>query len=219
MSEAIMILGDTGTGKSYSCRNLDPATTLLVSVDGKRYPFRLKGWEKLTPDNVGGSLYHPPKGAGAYSKIQNAVKTAVSNGKKVIVLDDTQFLMANEFFARAMETGYGKFTEMATKFHTMIDFAGSLPDDVTVYFMHHLEYEGESRIKVKTCGKMLDSQTNVAGKFTVCLLAQKLDEEYKFCANIPSQGIVKAPPGMFEVDPMDNDLAAIDTNIREYWGI
>jgi hypothetical protein len=217
MSEPILILGDSGAGKSFSCRNLDPATTLLVSVEGKRYPFSMKGWKKISKEEPDGSFYCPPK-VDSYAKIKAAVKAAVDNGKKTIVIDDSQFLMQNEFFNKAFEKGYDKFTSMAYNFHDLVTWGRSLPDDVTVYFLHHLEFDNESRIKVKTVGKMLDSQTNIAGKVTICIYATLKDSEYCFMSKVDNQPIIKAPPEMFE-PTMDNDLAAVDASVREYWGI
>ena len=217
MSEPILIVGESGAGKSYSCRNMDPSTTLLVSVEGKRYPFSMNGWEKMDSKTPSGSLYCPQKKT-AYAVVKKAVAAAIECGKKIIVIDDSQFLMSNEFFHRAYEKGYDKFTAMGCNFHDLIEWARTLPDDVTVYFLHHNEFENE-RMKVKTVGKMLDSQTNIPGKFTICLLASKIEDEYKFSASVDGQALIKAPPGMFEIDPMDNDLAAVDKSIREFWGI
>ena len=218
MSEPILILGDSGTGKSFSCRNLDPEKTLLVSVEGKRYPFSMKGWDKISKEEPNGSFYVPPSGTSAYAKVKKAAKVATENGKKIIVIDDSQYLMQNEFFERAWETGYDKFTHMALNFHDMLTWGRSLPDDVTVYFLHHNEWDNEGRIKVKTVGKMLDSQTNIAGKVTVCLYSTMKDSEHRFLSKVDSQPIIKAPPEMFDED-MDNDLAVVDQKIREYWGI
>lgn len=217
MSEPILILGQSGSGKSYACRNLDPSTTLLVSVDGKRYPFSMKGWGRFSSENLEGSVYNPPKDK-SYSCLRKAVEVAVENGKKTIVIDDSQYLLCNEFFARTFENGYNKFTEIAFKFHDLIEWSRNLPDDVVVYFLHHLEHDGE-RIKVKTVGKMIDEKTNIEGKFTVCLQAQKADGEYKLLCSVDDQSIIKAPPEMFDATVMDNDLAAVDSQIRDFWGI
>jgi hypothetical protein len=220
MSEPILILGKSGSGKSYACRNLDPKTTLLVSVDGKRYPFSMKEWGKMNKENLKGSLYVPTTtGSAAYTQIKKASDEAIKQGKKTIIIDDSQFLMANEFFKRAYESGWDKFTEMGASFHDMIVWGKSLPDDVTVYFLHHLELDSDGSIKVKTVGKMLDQQTSIEGKFTVCLLARKYEDNYELCQSVSNEPIIKAPPGMFEKDPMDNDIAEVDKSIREFWGI
>lgn len=218
MSEPILILGASGSGKSYAARNMDPKTTLLISVDGKRPPFSLKGWSKLAKGNEGGSFYIPRR-ENPYGTVKGAMKTAIENGKKTIFIDDSQFLLANDFFAKAHEKGYEKFTAMGQQFWNLIEFARDLPDDVTVYFLHHPELDPIGNVKVKTIGKMLDEKGSVEGRFTVCLLAQKVDGQHSIAASLPDNSIVKAPPEMFETDPLENDFAIIDKQIREYWGM
>ena len=141
----------------------------------------------------------------------------MERGKKSIIIDDSQYLLCNEFFQRAYEKGYDKFTEIATKFHDLIDFSRTLPDDVLVYFLHHVDYDNENRMKAKTVGRMIEEKTNLEGKFTVCLFATKIDGEHKFFCSLPDETIVKAPPEMFEGDEMENDLSRVDNNIREFW--
>lgn len=218
MSEPILILGASGSGKSYSLRNLDPATTLIISVDGKRLPFSLKGWQKLDKEHPNGSFYIPLR-ENPYGAVRGAIKASVASGKKIIVIDDSQFLLANDFFAKAHEKGYEKFTAMGQQFWSLIEFCRDLADDVVVYFLHHLEMDNFGTIKVKTIGKMLDEKGSVEGRFTVCLLAHKVDGNYLLSASHQDQCIIKSPPGMFSQDPMDNDLAQVDKELREYWGL
>ena len=218
MAEPILIIGASGSGKTYACRNFPPEKTLLISVDGKRPPFPLKGWGTMTAENVKGSFYIP-KRENPYATLKKATKTAVENGKKIIIVDDSQFLMANEFFARAHEKGYEKFTELGQKFWTLIDFMRDLPDDVTVYFLHHTELDHLGDVKVKTIGKMLDEKGSVEGRFTVCLLAVKEDNAHVIKGSLDNNSIVKSPPDMFPQEPIEGDLALIDTWAREYWGM
>ena len=179
----------------------------------------MKGWEKFTAENPKGSLYIPRStGSKAYQVVKKASEEAIKNGKDIIVIDDSQYLMSNEFFDRAYEKGYGKFTDMGKNFHDMIVWARNQPDNVLIYFLHHLELDSDGSKKVKTVGKMLDTQTSIEGKFTICLLAEKEDESYELKSSVPSESIFKAPPEMLE-DEMDNNLAEVDQKIRSFWGI
>jgi len=45
MSVATLILGSSGSGKSTSLRNLNPAKTLLIQCIKKPLPFRATGWK------------------------------------------------------------------------------------------------------------------------------------------------------------------------------
>lgn len=219
MGEPVMILGKPGSGKSYSLRNMDPDRALIISVDGKRMPFPTKEWRKLTKEDLSGSMYIPTEtGSKAYKQIMKAGDAGVENGKNVIVIDDSQYLMANEFFNRAYEKGFDKFVEMGKQFHDLIVWAKNLPEDIIIFFLHHLELDADGSKKVKTVGKLLDNQTSLEGKFTICLLAEKDDENYLLRSSVPSESIFKVPPGMLEKE-MDNDLALVDKAIREFYGI
>ena len=56
MSTATLILGNSGTGKSTSLRNLDPAKTLLIQCIKKPLPFRAvkRNAAQATIDRIGG---------------------------------------------------------------------------------------------------------------------------------------------------------------------
>lgn len=218
MSEPILILGASGSGKSTSMRNLDPKETLIVSIDGKRPPFSMKDWTAISSDNPKGSFFKPPR-MNVYAMCKKAIETAIENGKKIIIVDDSQFLLANSFFDRAEEKGYDKFSQMGRSFWQFIEFCRDQPDDVTVYFLHHLEYNDQGMIKPKTIGKMLDQQGCVEGRFSICLLAEKVEDEYQIRSSVSSQSVIKAPMGMFEKSEMDNDLKVIDSKVREYYGM
>jgi len=127
--------------------------------------------------------------------------------------------LANTFFDRAEERGYDKFSQMGKNFWQFIEFLRDLPEDVTVYMLHHLEYTEQGMIKPKTIGKMLDQQGSVEGRFTICLLAEKVEDEHIVRTSMSSQPVIKAPMGMFDDCEIDNDLKLIDEKIREYYGI
>ena len=218
MSEPILILGASGSGKSTAMRNLDPEHTLIISIDGKRPPFSMKGWSAISSKEPKGNFFKPPR-SNVYGLCKSAIKTAIENGKKVIVIDDSQFLLANSFFERAEERGYDKFSQMGKSFWQLIEFCRDQPEDITIYFLHHLEYTEQGHIKPKTIGKMLDQQGCVEGRFTICLLAEKVEEEHVIRTSMANQPVIKAPMGMFDQEEIDNDLKIIDDTVREYYGI
>lgn len=86
MAIVVMILGESGTGKSASMRNLDTNTTAVVNVIGKPFPFRKKGFETVSTDK--------------YPEITAFLR---KTDKKTIVIDDSQYLMGNEYMRRAQE--------------------------------------------------------------------------------------------------------------------
>lgn len=136
---------------------------------------------------------------------------------KVAVIDDSQYLLAFDFFARAKETGYGKFTDLAINFKNLIDTViDYTPDDVVVYFLHHIEQAPDGHYKAKTIGKMLDEKLTVEGLFSIVLMCKVRDGKHYFETQSDGTNPAKSPMGMLEQE-MDNDLKAVDQAIREYW--
>lgn len=201
MGIPVLVLGESGSGKSTSLRNFDREEVGIFNVAGKPLPFRKK-LNKV--DNAG------------YGTIMKILKNP---GLKKYVIDDSQYLMAFESFDHAKETGYGKFTNMALNFRNLIDFViRYTPEDVIVYFLHHTERGEDGRLKAKTLGKMLDNQLTVEGLFSIVLLCQVDGTEHYFITNSDGSNPAKSPMEMFELK-IPNDLKAVDTAIREYWEI
>ena len=137
---------------------------------------------------------------------------------KIAVIDDAQYLMANEFMRRAMERGYDKFTEIANNFWTLGNYViTELPFDVTVNFLMHIDRDDAGNEKVKTIGKLLDEKITVEGMFTVVLKSIVKDGVYSFTTQSNGHDTVKSPLGMFPTYEIENDLKAVDNIIRDFW--
>lgn len=135
------------------------------------------------------------------------------------MIDDSQYLMAFDSFDNAKVTGYGKFTDMAINFKSLIDTAINETDsDTIVYFLHHEQTDEAGKIKAKTIGKMLDNQLTVEGLFPIVLHAVFKGGQYVFETQTNGATTTKSPLGMFEGD-IENDLKKVDNTIREYWGL
>ena len=201
MATLVMVYGQSGTGKSTSLRNFAPDEVAVINVSGKPMPFRTKLKTYNTDD---------------YAKIQNAM---AKTDRKAIVIDDATYLMVGEFMRNAKVVGYQKFTDMAVSFNNLIEFASKLPKDVVVYFLGHSDQMEDGKEHFKTIGKMLDNYVTVEGKFTIVLKTVVQDGKYYFATHNSGQDTVKSPMEMFEQDLIENDLKAVDTAIREYWGL
>lgn len=202
MGIPVLIMGESGSGKTYSIKNFDPAEVGIFSVEKNRLPFKKE--------------FKVCKNAG-YGVIIKALKEPKL---KRYVIDDSQYLLVNEFFDRAKETGYAKFTELALNFRNLIHFISrEVPDDVTVYFLHHTELDAAGKTKAKTIGRMLDEKLTVEGCFDIVLLAQADGPEHFFLTQSDGYTTVKSPEGMFDGLKIANDLALVDAAIREYWGL
>ncbi|RUT65397.1 ATP-binding protein [Morganella morganii] len=216
MGTATLIIGESGTGKSASMRNLNPADTLLIQMVGKPLPFRSAAWKQWDHREPKTSVFVCDK----WQMIINAINKASTYGKKIIVIDDFQYLMANEFMRRSEEKSFDKFTEIGAHTWNVINAAiSSAPGDVRVYFLAHTEETQLGKVKMKTIGRMLDEKITVEGMFTIVLRTLVKDGRYLFSTQNSGYDTVKSPMGMFETAEIDNDMDMVDSAICEYYGI
>ena len=202
MGIPVMILGESGTGNRASLRNFSQDEIGVINVCGKPLPFRNQ-IKDLKTDN--------------YMAIEKALK---ASSKKAAVIDDCQYLMANEYMRQAKVTGYQKFTDIAQNFWTLVQVViHELPEDVIVYFLGHIERDANGNEKFKTIGKMLDEKITVEGMFTIVLKTSVQEGQYLFATRNNGSDTVKSPIGLFDEPYIDNDLKAVDTAIREYYEI
>lgn len=201
MGVSVLVLGASGSGKSTSLRNFEPDEVGVFDVAGKPLPFR----KKL-------SVAHRP----SYGVIMKALK---ANNKRAYVIDDANYLMAFQNFALASQKGYDKFTTMAVNFEQLLEASNATDEDTVTYYLMHPEFDNDGRMKPKSIGKMLDSQLCIEGMFPIVLVAQRMEDGYRFVTQTDGMTPAKAPMGMFDDVIIDNDLKAVDTAIRDYWGI
>lgn len=133
MSNATLIIGESGTGKSTSIRNLDPYETFIINVLNKPLPFRgyKASYTTLSPDGKNGNYYS----SDCYDKIHRVIK--LINEKrleiKTLIIDDFQYLMASEFMSRAMERGYDKFSTIGKNAYDLLTLLTKLRSDLDVF--------------------------------------------------------------------------------------
>lgn len=202
MGLPVLVLGQSGSGKSASLRGFDQSKVAVINVAGKPLPFKNKIQSETTDD---------------YRKVLVALKKYAADGKKSIVIDDAQYLMANEFMRRATERGFDKFTEIAQNFWALVNSVKDLPADVIVYFLAHIEVDANGNEKIKTIGKLLDEKITVEGMFTIVLKTNVTDGVYSFLTQNNGHDTTKSPIGMFPTYAIDNDLNYVDEKIRNYY--
>lgn len=157
----------------------------------------------------------PTKNTSDYNAIMQGI--AKSN-KKAFVIEDSQYLLCFEAFAKAKDTGFGKFTDMALHFYNLVQFViRQTPPDVVVYFLHHTETDANTgKVKAKTLGKMLDNQLTLEGLFAIVLYCVTDGKNHSFVTRSDGYTTAKSPLDMFP-DVIDNDLKDVDLAIREYY--
>lgn len=202
MGIPVLILGESGSGKSASLRNFEPNDVSIFNVAAKPLPFR----KKL-----------PTMATANYDTICQSIQ---KSQKKAFVIDDSQYLLCFESFAKAKETGYGKYTDMALHFYNLVQFViRQTPPDVIVYFLHHTETDSNTgKVKAKTMGKMLDNQLTLEGLFAIVLMCHTDGKKHNFITQSDGVTTAKSPMEMFPAE-IDNDLKAVDQAIRAYYEI
>ncbi|MBD2815961.1 AAA family ATPase [Xenorhabdus sp. Flor] len=216
MGTVTLILGESGTGKSTSLRNLKPEETLLIQTIRKPLPFRSTAWKPWNKSDTKTSVFVSDN----WQHIIKAIELAANYGKKIVVIDDFQYLMANEFMRRSEEKSFDKFTEIGSHTWNVINTAISkTPDDLRIYFLSHTEETQVGKVKMKTIGKMLDEKITVEGMFTIVLKTLVRDGQYLFTTQNNGFDTVKSPMGLFDSLEIENDLNVVDNAICEYYGL
>ena len=215
MAIPCLIMGRSGSGKTYSLKNFKPDEIGVISVEKGRLPFKSEIKVAKIPKYGDGT-----KDAKSYGAINRAkyvwLEKAIASAKvKSIAIDDSQYLLVNELFDRAYEKGYDKFVQMAANFRELIHFINELEEeDKIVYFLHHTDTDTDGREKAKTIGRMLDEKLTVEGCFDIVIYC----EDHKFFTQSNGQSTAKTPENMLDLE-IPNDLKAVDEAIREYYSL
>lgn len=214
MALPVLIIGRPGSGKTYSLKNFAPSEVGIISVEKGRLPFRSELKVAKVPrfENKADINTYAQANSAKYAWIERAIE---KSSVKSIAIDDSQYLLVNEMFDRSGERGFDKFTDIAKNFRDLVHAVNDLEDeDKIVYFLHHSETDTDGREKVKTIGKLLDEKLSVEGLFDIVLYCA----DHKFITQANGQSTAKSPEGMFDLE-IPNDLKAVDTAIREYYGM
>lgn len=226
MANIIMLLGKSGTGKSTSIKGLDSKETVVINVLGKRLPF--KGSNSLY-NKENKNLFQRESYTDIISLVQNISDKATN--VKNIILDDFIYVMRKEYFSRARETGYNKYTELAQHFQQIISTCEKLREDLNVFMILHSEDIQSDKTttgyKVSTVGNLVDNCYNPLEVVPMVLYSSvKYDDkgntQYGFYTHRCKEGVVeipaKTPDEMFDEDFIPNDLGYVVKKMNEYYG-
>ena len=207
MAQMLLIMGESGTGKSTSLRNCDPATTAVVNPVGKPLPFKgSKKFEMLNSEVES-------------SKICKFMKEQAASGKKLIVVDDFQYILSVPYMNRIKENGWDKWNDFGANYFEIIEVCKELPDDVVVAYMTHTETLENGVTTIKLIGKLLREKITIEGLFTIVLRTGVNEGKYYFYTQNSGKDTVKSPMGMFPAYAIDNDLNYVADKIRNFYEV
>lgn len=212
MSYATLVLGESGTGKTCSLRNLDPKNALLIQPVRKPLPFRSAGWKEIKAKGDGNNIL-------VCSNPQAIINCMHASPFDVIVVDDWQYILASMYMAARNVKGFDKFTEIGGAGFDIAKAASELGENKRVYVLAHTTSDEFGNTRIKTLGKLLDDKIVVEGMFTTVLRTHVENGRYLFSTQNSGSDTVKSPMGMFSEQYIENDLAAIDRVICDYYGI
>ena len=140
MSKVICIMGESGSGKTTSMRNLDPEITCYIDCDKKGLSW--KGWKEQ---------YNKDKRNYLKTDEQNEIMTVLKwlNQKegfkfKTVIIDTINGIMVADEMRRSKEKNYDKWQDLAQAIYDIVDFALKARDDLTVIFTAHTQTDRKS---------------------------------------------------------------------------
>lgn len=212
MSTPILILGESGQGKTYSMRNLDPNQTLLIQMIDKKLPFKPQ-WSQFDAEKKTGNIF-------VTDKATEVVQLMKGTKKPIVIIDDFQYMLSNELLRRHKETGFTKFAETGYNGWNVLTVASTIPDK-RIYVLAHTMTGEDGITKIKTSGKLLETYS-VEGMCSMVLRTYVNDGDYFFSTKNSGSDTVKSPPGMFvdeqgiDRDPIPNDLKYVDDCVVKF---
>ena len=221
MAQGILVIAESGSGKSTSIENLDPKETFIINVARKELPF--KGAEKLY--NLESKNYMEVDDINQITALLQQISEKAPHIKNII-MDDAIYSMSFLMMRKANEIGFGKFVTLAKDVTNMLTSARKLRNDLKVFYITHSEnIEDDGHIvgqKIKTIGKALDNQIVLEGLFTICLYTHVSEDKeekatYQFVTNRFRNYPAKSPMDMFSETLIPNDLQIVCDTIDRYY--
>ena len=213
MAKVICIAGESGSGKTTSMRNLDPATTYYIDADKKGLSW--KGWRERYNTDKKNYLK-----CDDVNIVRNYIKSVAEKCPKikVIVVDTINGLMVADEMRRSKEKGYDKWVDLATCVWDLIVNCYDYRDDLTIVFTAHTQTEtdesGYQFTRIQTSGKKLNKIV-LESKFTTVLLAKCVDGKYLFETQA-NNSTAKSPMGAFDDFEIENDIVKVIDALKDF---
>lgn len=199
MARLIFVLGNPGTGKSTSLRNLTKDEVAYITVTGKELPFRttIKSTPVKTMDEV--------------------QKMIVASKKPIVVIDDVNYLFTKEVFGTSeKEDKWNVYDKIGKDFYKIVQAILNKDTDQNFYLFGHLEDPDSNILALKTLGQTTRKNNNPEGWTNIVFESIFELDEFVFKVKTDGTG-VKSPMEMFESATIENDLKLVNDKINAYY--
>ena len=213
--KTIAIMGESGSGKTTSMRDLDPKTTFYVDCDKKGLTW--KGWKKQYNGEAKNYIQtdFPQVALQCLKKVN---EDESYKHIKVIVFDTINGLMVADEMRRMSEKGYDKWQDLAASIYGLVDYSLTVREDLVPVFVAHTQTDHDDNgfmfTRIKTSGRKLDKIV-LESKFSTVLWAQAIDGKYVF-NTAADHSTAKAPLGAFEERIIPNNLADVLKALEDF---
>lgn len=213
MAKLIGIMGEPGTGKSTSLKNLNPNETFYCDCDGKGLNWR--GWrEQYSVEKKNYVKTSFPQIVLKY--LQNVAEKAPHI--HYFVVDTVNNLMVSDEMRRCREKGYDKWMDLAACIWDLVDLPSQLRDDLTVVLLFHTQTEmtdfGYEFTRIKTNGRKTE-KNNIDSKFNWLLRSVKQDGKYLF-ETTAHNSTTRTPLDAFKEPYIPNDITEVIKVMEEF---
>lgn len=214
MSRGIVVMGESGSGKTTAMRTLNPDETYYIDCDGKGLSW--KGWREQ---------YSAEKKNYYRTNVQEKIETLMQgiNDKMPhihnIVIDTINSVMIADERRRMAEKNYDKWADLAWSVYDICIMASELRDDLNVVILAHTQTDvddntGERFTRILTNGKKLN-KIGLEKYFTTVLLTKKSSNGYVFETQT-NKNTCKTPMGAFDEMEIPNDMQAALDVLKDY---
>lgn len=206
MAIPVLVYGKSGAGKSRSLKNFAEDEILFINIEGKLLPFKKRFKYEMRSDNI--------------DTIITQIKKMPC---KVAVIDDAGYLMTHKFMdnhkAKKGNASFEMYDSIADSMYFLVKrIKDECPPDVIVYILMHEDVDDFGNTKLRTIGRLIDNKVCLEGMTTICIRCMSDSGKHFFRTQTTGFDITKTPEEMFSEAEIENDLKAVDTVIRDYYG-
>lgn len=208
MARMLLIIGEGGSGKTSSLKNLSPKEHFYIDCDKKGLNY--KGWKE---DYIEKKNYYKTNDGEVVAKLLHEI----SNNKpdfKYVTIDTINSIMIADEMKRMKGKSYNEWQDLAKCIFDLIDIVPDLREDLTVIFIGHTQTEEDGFTRLLTNGRKLN-KIGLEKYFNTVLLSKARDGEYIFETRA-NNSTARTPMGAFDELEIPNDITKVLEVIKDY---